>query len=332
MYKLLALFSVVAFIPLTPFAHKLPRSLNVAIGALLAILLVGLWTAFPFTQVAPFRVYFQQSIELSANTSSPGPVIPSAQPPSLAVVSADTTLTGLKGYVDRYISSEIPSSWTADVSCDPKGLRPDLMTCKWATGLLPSPSGNASLSPSSDSGSSKLAAAQRVRWLDVQAERLNATRALISVRGENTRGCRLYFDRPINYIHVRSSGRQVPHGKLQGGYEMPADGVKEARLWSRTWGKTFVVEVGWEQEVYSSNGHKQAEQAVIGTEEREVMERQNLSGRAACEWAEYASGALGGPESGTIPAFEEVKAFLPLWALPTKLADGLVEVWTRFVV
>ena len=57
-----------------------------------------------------------------------------------------------------------------------------------------------------------------------------------------------------------------------------------------------------------------------------------LSGRAACEWAEYASGALGEAESGTIPAFEEVKAFLPLWALPTKLTDGLVEVWTGFEV
>ncbi|KAI1790376.1 hypothetical protein LXA43DRAFT_512127 [Ganoderma leucocontextum] len=324
-YELLALFSVLVFVPLAPFAHKLPRSLNAVVGVLLAVLLVGLWTAFPFTQVAPFRVYFQQSIELSASTSSPGPVIPSAQPPSLAVVSADTTLTGLKGYVDHYIATGIPSSWTADVSCDPKGLRPDLMTCKWATGLLPSPTGNASLSPFSSASSTSSAAARRVRWLEVETERLNATRALISVRGENTRGCRVYFDRPISYIHVRSSGREDSHGRLQGGYEMPAGGVKEARLWSRTWGKTFVVEVSWEPE----HGQGQAGQTVLGTEERE---RRGLSGRAACEWAEYASGALGRAESGTIPAFEEVKAFLPLWALPTKLADGLVEVWTRFEV
>ena len=331
MYELLALFSVLVFLPLTPFAHKLPRSLNVAVGALLAVLLVGLWSAFPFTQVAPFRVYFQQSIELSARTSSPGPVIPSAHPPSLAIVSADTTLTGLKRYVDRYVAPGIPSSWSADVSCDPKGLRPDLMTCKWATGLLPSPSGNTSLSPSF---SESAAARRRVQWLDVETERLNATRALISVHGENTRGCRLYFDRPINYIHVRSSGRDGEPGKLQGGYEMPAGGVKEARLWSRTWGKTFVVEVGWEQEAETGHEH---EQAVLRTENGEEKEEdgrmaRKLSGRAACEWAEYASGALGGLESGTIPAFEEVKAFLPLWALPTKLTDGLVEVWTRFVI
>ncbi len=328
MHELLALFSVLVFVPLMPFAHKLPRSLNVAVGALLAVLLVGLWTAFPFTQVAPFRVYFQQSIELSASTSSPGPVIPSAHTPSLAIVSADTTVTGLKGYVDRYVAPGIPSSWAADVSCDPKGIRPDLMTCKWATGLLPSPSGNTSLSPFSSSTSSS--AAQRVRWLDVETERLNATRALISVRGENTRGCRLYFDSPISYIHVRSSEREDSRGKLQGGYEMPAGGVKEARLWSRTWGKTFVVEVGWEQVSEPEHEKGRPGQTVMGHEPERV--RRGLSGRAACEWAEYASGALGGAESGTIPAFEEVKAFLPLWALPTKLADGLVEVWTRFEV
>ena len=99
--------------------------------------------------------------------------------------------------------------------------------------------------------------------------------------------------------------------RLQGGYGMPPGGVKEARLWSRTWGREFVVEVGWD------DGSGEAEGP--------------LGGRAACEYAEYAS-ALGPPGSGRIPAFEEVKQFLPLGALPTKLTDGLVEVWTRFEV
>ena len=108
---------------------------------------------------------------------------------------------------------------------------------------------------------------------------------------------------------------------------MPEGGVREARLWSRTWGKTFVVEVGWEPE--QSAGVGEGEGGGGGGKGDE----EGLSGRAACEWAEYASGALGGEgETGAIPAFEEVKAFLPLWALPTKLADGLVEVWTRFAV
>lgn len=296
-YELLAIFSVLIFVPLTPFAHKLPQSLNAIVAAVFVVLLAASWTMFPFTQEWPFRVYFQQSVELA-------PVSGIITNPSLAsrattldVVRAETTLTGLKGFVDRYVTPEIPSSFTSDVTCG-DGLRPDLMTCRWATDLLPSPSGNGSL-PSD--------------WLDFETVRLNKTRALFAVRGENTRGCRLYFDRPINFLYVYDGEDDMPpvpveKMRLQGGYGMPAGGVKEARLWSRTWGREFILEVGWD-------------------EPGDVI--RPLSGRVACEYAEYES-ALVGPESGRIPAFEEVKQFLPLWALPTKLADGLVEVWTKF--
>ncbi|OSC97539.1 hypothetical protein PYCCODRAFT_1419229 [Trametes coccinea BRFM310] len=301
LYAILALFSTLIFIPIAPFAHKLPQSLNVVVAGFVILLLAICWTVFPFTQQWPFRVYFQQSVELASPQSA------------FSVVRAETTLTALKGYVDKHIVSDIPSSWHADVSCDPKGLRPDLMTCRWASNLLPFPGGNASITFAQE-------AQRKSKWLDVQTSLLNASRALISVRGQNTRGCRLYFDRPITFFYVHQSSAfpqpvptPAPYGKmrLQGGYEMPAGGVKEARLWSRSWNRTFVVEVGWEA---TPDGDE------VG-----------LSGRAACEYAEYASG-LGGPESGRIPAYEEVKQFLPLWALPTKLADGLVEVWTRFAV
>ncbi|KAI0753377.1 hypothetical protein C8Q80DRAFT_1151837 [Daedaleopsis nitida] len=313
-YQLLAVLSVLIFIPITPFAHKLPQYLNAVVAAVFVVLVAATWISYPFTQEWPFRVYFQQFVELS-------PVSALATNPSLAartqpldVIRAETTLTGLKGYVDRHITPDIPSSWTSDVVCDlDGGLRADLMTCRWATNLLPSPSGNTSFTNPLTAST-----ASTVRWLDVEATRLNASRALIAVRGENTRGCRLYFDRPINFVYVRQradagQGRAPsPVGKmrLQGGYVMPPEGVAEVRLWSRTWGREFVVEVGWD--------------AGEGEDER-------FSGRAACEYAEYASG-LGGPESGRIPAFEEVKQFLPLWALPTKAADGLVEVWTKFVL
>ncbi|KAI0669436.1 hypothetical protein C8Q78DRAFT_1080139 [Trametes maxima] len=315
-YVILALFSTFIFIPITPFAHKLPQALNVVVAGIVILLLAVTWSIFPFTLRWPFRVYFQQSVELvptpsvlSINSSINALAIPPQ------VVRAETTLTALKGYVDRYIVPGIPSSRRSNVVCDPKGLRPDLMTCRWATDLLPSPGGNFS--------ASSVAALQNPKWIDVQTIRLNETRAIISLRGENTRGCRLYFDSPISfiYVHQASDGNTtfsppapVPFEKmrLQGGYEMPANGVKEARLWSRTWDRTFDVEVGWEP---SSRGEADG----------------GLSGRAACEYAEYASG-LGGPEAGRIPAFEEVKQFLPLWALPTKVADGLVEVWTKFEV
>ncbi|KAI0364003.1 Zn-dependent exopeptidase [Pilatotrama ljubarskyi] len=309
-YFILALFSTLIFLPITPFAHKLPQSLNIVVAGILILLLAISWTVFPFSQQWPFRIYFQQFVELASPTSglaiNPTQGMQSAP---VEVVRAETTITGLKGYVDRYIVPDIPSARHSDVVCDSNGLRPDLMTCTWTSDLLPSPGGT----------NSSLAS----EWLDVRPMRLNGTRAVISLRGQNTRGCRLYFDRPINFVYVHQPSDDeplpapapapspVPFEKMhmQGGYEMPKDGVKEVRLWGRTWDKTFLVEVGWE-----AGGE-------AGDEE--------LTGRAACEYAEYAS-ALGGPESGRIPAYEEVKQFLPLWALPTKNADGLAEVWTKF--
>ncbi|KAI0351985.1 Zn-dependent exopeptidase [Trametes cingulata] len=310
-YFILALFSTLIFLPITPFAHKLPQSLNIVVAGVLILLLAVSWTIFPFTQQWPFRIYFQQFVELASPTS--GLTINPARDVhinALEVVRAETTITGLKGYVDRYIVPDIPSSRHSDVVCNSTGLRPDLMTCTWTSDLLPSPGGT----------NSSLAS----EWLDVRPTRLNETRAIISVRGQNTRGCRLYFDRPVNfvYVHQPSDGEPLPPPApvpapvpfekmhMQGGYEMPAEGVKEVRLWGRTWDKTFVVEVGWENANDNDEG---------------------LTGRAACEYAEYAS-ALGGPESGRIPAYEEVKQFLPLWALPTKNEDGLAEVWTKFRV
>lgn len=316
-YLMLAAFSTLIFIPIMPFAHKLPQTLNIIVAGVVVIILAVSWVTFPFTLRSPFRVYFQQSVEVAPATPGLSTNGVNVNHTVLSeVVRAETTVTGLPGYIDRYIVPEIPSSRLARISCDLKGMRPDLLTCAWDTDMIPSPGGNSSL------------ASARSTWLDVRTARLNATRALVSVRGANTRGCRLYFDRPITflYVHPPSSGdpdtpshapSPVPYEKMrmQGGYEMPAAGVKEARLWSRTWDRTFLVEVGWEQDVHTSSSE----------------ESQGLSGRAACEYAEYAS-ALAGPGSGLIPAFEEVKEFLPLWALPSKLADGLAEVWTKFSV
>ncbi|CDO78073.1 hypothetical protein BN946_scf184708.g7 [Trametes cinnabarina] len=315
-YALLALFSTLIFIPIAPFAHKLPQSLNVVVAGLLLLGLAVCWTVFPFTQQWPFRVYFQQSIELASPLSglSSNPASPRVPGHDVEVVRAETTLTALKGYVDKHIVPDIPSSWHANVACDPKGLRPDLMTCRWPSDLLPSPGGKLSATSHPEE------ILPKAWWLDVQTTPLNATRALISLRGQNTRGCRLYFGRAITffYVHPSSSHTPIPGSApyekmhFQGGYEMPPGGVKEARLWSSTWSNTFLVEVGWD----------------ASPEDPEGL---SLSGRAACEYAEYASG-LAVPEGGRIPAYEEVKQFLPLWALPTKLADGLVEVWTRFEV
>ncbi|KAH9922137.1 uncharacterized protein B0H18DRAFT_879688, partial [Fomitopsis serialis] len=143
--------------------------------------------------------------------------------------------------------------------------------------------------------------------------RLNETNGMVFVKGTNTRGCRLYFDKPITYYKIHdvvdagAPGTKRDRG-VPPGYEMPKEGIRDLKLWSREWERGFLVEVGWNAD--SEDGFMD----------------DTMGGRAACEWRN------GQGQGGLIPALEEVKAFLPLWAQPTKTTDGLVEAWMRFSI
>jgi hypothetical protein len=97
---------------------------------------------------------------------------------------------------------------------------------------------------------------------------------------------------------------------MQDGYKIDQDiGVKELRLWSRTWNHSFSVDVEWKP-----------------------SDETELHGRVACGWTEYESASIGASTGGKIPAFEEVLTWLPRWAVATKIDDGLFEVAKTFSV
>jgi len=116
----------------------------------------------------------------------------------------------------------------------------------------------------------------------------------LSIRGTNTRNCRVYFDSaPVFSVSVRGATEEVQANWPTGST------IRELRLWSREWDKTFEVGISWN-----------------------TSESESLEGRVACEWAERAG----------IPALEEVEAFLPRWARVTKRTDGLLEGEKAFVI
>jgi len=179
------------------------------------------------------------------------------------------------------------------------------------------------------------------------------------VKGRNTRSCRVYFDSSPVYEYVVRPGRRlgavasdeveeareyqdvfnVTAGSgagMQEGYEVGPNGVKEVRLWSRTWEKELRVDVNWANSTHSEGAGSATA----------------MRGRVACEWVEYESAMVDngmnvgaetarpkermGQEDGEgrakIPALEEVLAFLPDWAAVSKTADGLVEASVPFEI
>jgi len=172
--------------------------------------------------------------------------------------------------------------------------------------------------PKSEHKTSSIETFDQADFFRAEVTRTSPTSAEISIRGKNTRNCRIYFDnRPIVRYTVSGSvtGMQ-PH------YGIHEEGVKEVRLWSRDWDKVFTVNVEWRDYMGLGEG---------------------LRGRVACEWAEYASASAGVPGQGgnpakggfrsaKIPALEEILSFLPTWVVVSKFADGLVEAWEWFEV
>ena len=146
-------------------------------------------------------------------------------------------------------------------------------------------------------------------YFDASVTRLGPTSARITVKGRNTRSCRIYFGNQPIYEYVIRSSDGV--GEKKG--EVGTRGIMELILWSRTWDREFVVDFKWS----SRTGLP-------------------MSGRVGCEWAEYESAAIdhgtGGGVSGKIPAFEEVLMYLPEWVVSSKQDDGLVEVFAPFSV
>ena len=297
-YGGLSFFALLIFVNIAPFAHQIHRVMYLLVLLVFLISLAITWTAFPFAQDAPLKVFFQQSIELNATSIPSLPGTQSVQDPSAGVVRAVTRLTGRGAYIRKHLIPELPSAFRKEVTCASEPIFPKgISTCSWESALFPSPGGNASALPK-----------DAPAWFSLETKRLNATAARFTIQGVNTRSCQLAFNHPITTFETAGS-----EAGLLPGYEVPEGGLRTVLLWSRTWGKKFEVDVTW---AGSSPGFK-------------------LEGRAGCNWAEYASGTAGSPHaalSAQIPAYEEVLQFLPLWAVPTKFAPGLAEVWTKFSI
>jgi len=309
-YVLITLLALVLVLPLSPFMSKLHRSraLSLFVSLVFILSILYTWMTFPFSSAAPLRVFFQQRVEIDLGLDillhSDGNSMASDTHGSPKMI---TSLTGHPLYLpNSAIISNLPSAQT--VKCDPHRTRSGLMLCEWDSGAGMRPV------PGNWNGWNN---DNTTEYFDASVSRIGPSSARITVKGRNTRSCRVYFDnQPILEYVVRSSDGVGEKKGMQYGYEVGKRGIRELILWSRTWDREFVVDVinKWGDDSDSTG----------------------LQGRIGCEWAEYESAGIdhgsGGRVSGKIPAFEEVLRFLPEWAVSSKQDDGLVEVLARFSV
>ena len=323
MYNAIAAIAVLLVLPLAPFSPKLHRGLVVLAVVTFTIITGYLWLVFPFTYADPLKLFFQQRVQLN-----PSDVFFTSPPLAPSLPKVTTLLTGPPSYVESVLE-RLPSTRGKDLNCTADVIRPGLTTCEWESGsaLEPQPGGKDPWSwwPGADTEKvNSTSIPLTTSWFKADVSRTSWDSAKITIQGRNTKNCRLYFDAPSdNGVRVVRYTVEGASKGMQPGYPVdPKDGLKELRLWSRTWGKTWVVNIDWEP-----------------TKIEEPREEDGkLTGRIACEWVEYESGMVDNgqfvkdEERAKIPALEEALSFLPDWATVTKVADGLVEAWVPFTV
>jgi hypothetical protein len=277
-YTGIAILVVLMVLPLAPFSIKLHPALTRLVA--LTFILTTTYTyvlAFPFSATSPLKVFFMQSLEVQGNI----------------VLNATTHVTSIPAFLQDGIIPVLPSTWDQEVRCNPDRVRKGLWQCGWASGrLVPSnPQSQAQMMEGTP------------KWFNMTVRRIHATLVRVTIKATNTRNCRIYLDTPATAFTVLGSGPQQ-------GYSLGGEkGFSELRLWSRTWGHEFAVDISG-----AGSGNQ-------------------ISGSVACEWADHEKGWVGLLTDGLkMPAYEEVLKYVPAWVTVSKLGDGLVEVSEKFQI
>ncbi|RPB12645.1 hypothetical protein P167DRAFT_522748 [Morchella conica CCBAS932] len=289
-YMIIAVFATVLLLPIAPFLHRVTH--HVTIALIVVLVATGLYnlTAFPFSSSARIKLFFKQSVDLRTGENL-------------------VHVIGNPAFVERAINS-IPSAATGGLHCAPETEYARYQTqtrCSWR-----GPAPNVAPTVPGAAGNGTAA------WLEHSVTKLRDGEALVSLKGANTRACRLFFDnRNITDVEVRN-GRGAPGQRAPRlGNPIPEMGSRQVRLWSREWGRGWDVEVSW--------GGGIREKGVEKDEKGGKGGKGTLEGRIVCLWSDV-------NERGAIPAYEELMTHLPAWAVITKVDDGLVEGWVPFSV
>ncbi|CUS12769.1 unnamed protein product [Tuber aestivum] len=319
------IFSIILFLPVTPFLHRITYHVTLFIFVVFIGTFIYNLVAFPFSPNARLKVYFQQTVDLQTGENN-------------------VHLVGHPDYIDRIVSEYIPSAEGKVDICQADKLKLGLRRCSWK-GIAPrvvpqAPSGVPPKHGFSD-------------WISYNISKTEDGKATITLWGRNTRACKLLFNKPVKVEVLNGHGEQPADGNLSGpngqydgqsklaksptlGNPIPGfPNTRELRLWSRDWERGWSVELTWEkgdqEEDESSDSLVMSPtNKVAATELRSVRKKRSihngedggsgdskggLDGRVVCLWSD------GNKVSDEIPALHEIRRYLPVWAIASKLGE-----------
>lgn len=321
-YLVIGVFSIFLLLPIGPFLHRTTYHIT----TLFFVVLVGTGiynlAAFPFSPNARLKVYFQQTVDLQSGENL-------------------VHLVGHPDYIERLVLDYIPSARSESTVCAPDIIKDGLRRCSWK-GASPKVAPTVANAVAPANGMAD--------WIFYNITKLGDGKAKISLAGKNTRACKLIFHKPVTGIVVlNGNGEEQRNGNLSKsithysktpvkkmhrsptlGNPIPIYGTRELRLWSREWERGWDVEVTWEtaslnsstvSDEYSSNNVVHTELMAVkrtignANEDYDNTSRGGLDGRVVCLWSDA------NRDADEIPALEEVRRYLPVWAIASKLGE-----------
>ena len=218
-YLAVTVFSVALLLPSATFLRLIPRPAIAIIAAIFLLSSVHILTTFPFSERSPFRVYWQQQVDLDAGTHK-------------------ITLTGIDPYV-REVASYIPSAHGAPLQCGtPEKASWNLLTaCSW-----PGPAANVVSNISTLLPVTRLPAEapDYADWFTFTAKRTSESEASFYIAPRNSGACKINFDQPVTDYDIEGSSA---HTTILP--KLPEVSTHQLRLWRRQWGQPWSVRVRW---------------------------------------------------------------------------------------
>jgi hypothetical protein len=212
-YLVVALFSVLIILPITPFMHRITHHLPTFLFLVFLGTLIYNLVAFPFSAQSRYKAYFQQTVDLDSGLNR-------------------VTLAGLEEYI-RDIISAIPSAAGQTIECKARPMiRNGLSFCSWE-GIAPQVVNNVVNGVPPEKGFQD--------WVHYNITRAKGqNKATFHISGQETKACIIRFDDPFTAFHVH--GAAPSDGRWS---DVPPSGSDQIKLWHRDWNREWVVDVEW---------------------------------------------------------------------------------------